>query len=292
MKVLVTGASGFIGSNLVEALSTDFQVLSPTHADLDLLDEVEVARWLGAHRVDAVVHCATKPGHRNAKDPAGLLDANTRMFANLTRAPEACGRVVLLTSGAVYGQRFACVKVREEDLGARVPRDETGYSKYLCARLAERLPWCVELRPFGVFGPGEDWEIRFISNAICKALFGLPITLRQDRRFDYLWVGDLAPIVRHFLVSDARHAAYNATPDAAVPLRALAEKVRDLSGKPLEIRVGAPGEGLEYSGDNGRLRAELPGLQLTPLDRAIERLWAWYAARRDRIDPARLLHDK
>ena len=39
----------------------------------------------------------------------------------------------------------------------------------------------VELRPFGVYGPGEDYAIRFISNACCKALLGMPVTLRRDR---------------------------------------------------------------------------------------------------------------
>ncbi len=126
------------------------------------------------------MHCATKPGHRNAKDPSDVLYANLRMFHNLMRADDAFGRMILLTSGLVYDQRHYVAKMTENDFGAHVPVDESGFSKYLCARQAERLDNVIELRPFGVFGKYEDWEIRFISNAICKALFDFPITHQTE----------------------------------------------------------------------------------------------------------------
>ena len=61
----------------------------------------------------------------------------------------------------------------------------------------------MELRLFGVFGRHEDYAIRFISNAICKTLFDLPITLRQNRTFSYLYVDDLGPIVERCPASNA-----------------------------------------------------------------------------------------
>lgn len=292
MRILVTGSSGFIGRNIVERLASEHQVLAPRHAELDLQDGDAVARYLDAAPVDAVVHSATKPGHRNAKDPAGLLEANTRMFANLTRRRDLCGRVVLLTSGLVYDQRFYSPRMREERFGEHVPADEGGYSKYLCARMAEGLPGAVELRPFGVFGPHEDWEIRFISNAICKCIFDLPITLRQDRLFDYVWVDDLSEVVRRAVLGDLPAGAYNVTPDEAISLRVVAEKVRRASGKDVEIRVARPGVGVEYSGDNARLRQALPGFRFTKVDEAIGRLYRWYDARRAELKSELLLSDK
>jgi UDP-glucose 4-epimerase len=292
MRILVTGSSGFIGRNIVERLASEHQVLAPRHAELDLQDGDAVARYLDATPVDAVVHSATKPGHRNAKDPTGLLEANTRMFANLTRRRDLCGRVVLLTSGLVYDPRFYSPRMREERFGEHVPADEGGYSKYLCARMAEGLPGAVELRPFGVFGPHEDWEIRFISNAICKCIFDLPITLRQDRLFDYVWVDDLTEVVRRAILGDLPAGAYNVTPDATVALRAVAEKVRRISGKSVEIRVAQPGMGVEYSGDNARLKKALPGLSFTGLEQAIGLLYRWYEERRGRLRRELLLSDK
>ena len=76
------------------------------------------------------------------------------------------------------------------------------------------------------------------------------------------------------------------------PAEALARLVRDVSRRDVEIRVAQPGLGVEYSGDNGRLRRALPDLELTPVGRAVETLYRWYEARRDAIDPALLLRDK
>ena len=292
MKVWITGASGFIGRNLVEQLGQEFDLLAPGHAELDLLDEEAVASLLRENPADAVVHCATKPGHRNAKDPTGLLDANTRMFHNIVRNDRAYGKLILLTSGAVYDQRFFAPKMPEQFFGTHVPVDETGYSKYLCARFAAKLDNVVELRPFGVFGQYEDWEIRFISNAICKTLFDLPVTLRQNRRFDYLYVDDLAEVVRHFLLAEDARGAYNVTPDEAVELKALAEMVVGISGKDLPVRIAQPGLGVEYSGDNRRLKAEMPGFPFTPLEHAVRSLYGWYTEHRHLIRRELLLVDK
>ena len=69
-SVFVTGGSGFIGRNLVEALGDEYDILAPSHAELELLDEEAVATYLNRHRVEVVVHCAVRPGHRAARDPS------------------------------------------------------------------------------------------------------------------------------------------------------------------------------------------------------------------------------
>jgi UDP-glucose 4-epimerase len=292
MKVLVTGARGFIGRNLVEQLGPPYVVLAPTHAELDLLDEGAVSAFLRCQAPDAVVHCATKPGHRNAPDPTGLVYANTRMFFNLARCEGLFGRLVVLTSGAVYDQRHYLPKMSESYFDAYVPVDETGYSKSVMARHAALMDRTVELRPFGVFGKHEDWEIRFISNAVCKTLFDLPITLRQDRLFDYVFVDDLVRVIRHFLTHDAKEKAYNVTPDRAVALSDIARMVLEVSGKDLPVLIAQAGMGPEYSGDNSRLKAEIPSFPFTALREAVRSLYGWYSENRGLIRRDLLLVDK
>ncbi|MEK6778394.1 MAG: NAD(P)-dependent oxidoreductase, partial [Candidatus Deferrimicrobiota bacterium] len=62
--------------------------------------------------------------------------------------------------------------------------------------------------------------------------------------------------------------------------------------KDLPIVVALPGMGPEYSGDNGRLRKEIPGLAFTEIGEAIHRLSSWYAERRGSINRDLLLVDK
>lgn len=293
MKVLVTGGSGFIGRNLCSLLPDAFDVLAPPRSELDLLDSAAVRRFLRKNRPDAVVHAATTPGHRNAPPAPDLAARNLRMFLNLFENRGDWGRMVVLGSGLEYDSRACSPKMTEEALGQSVPEDPTGLSKLASARIGRCDPRIVHLLPFGVFGPHEDWEIRFISNAICKALFGIPITLKQNRRFDYVWVGDLVRVVAHFLAAPApAHDVYNVTPDAAVELVEIAQIVLDVCKKNLPIAVAQNGMGPEYSGDNARLRGEILGLDFRPLRDAVAELSDWYRANIGLIRREALLVDK
>jgi UDP-glucose 4-epimerase len=297
MRVMVTGGSGFIGRNLVEYLARSHDVLAPAHSELDLADSEALDAWFARHNVDVVVHGAVRPGHRNAPDPSRQLWTNLRMFYNLVRNSRRFGRLVVLGSGAVYDVAQPLDRVSEEHFGSSLPSDEHGLSKYVIASFLEQARAnveldAVELRLFGVFGRYEDYAIRFISNAICKCLFDLPITLRQNRTFSYLYVDDLGPIVERFLVGGHAQAAYNIVPDWTSDLYNLAEQVKARSGKDLPILVGMPGNGLPYCASNERIRREFADVAFTPTDTAIDDLYRWYEANRAAIDRKALLIDK
>jgi GDP-L-fucose synthase len=292
MNILITGGSGFIGRNIIEYLSKKDAVLAPRHSELELIDENAVRSYFRKNVIDVVIHSAVKPGHRNAKDPSSQLYNNTRMYFNITRNADRYKKMIFIGSGAVYDMRAYQPKMKEEYFDTSVPADEHGFSKYIIAKQIEQSNNAVELRIFGIFGKYEEYAIRFISNAICKVLFDLPITIWQNRRFDCLFIDDLMSVIDHFIGVKAKYSAYNVTPDASIDLYAIAEKVRAKSGKDVKIVVSEPGLGLEYSGDNSRLRSEMPGLSFTPLDHAIARLYDWYAEHLHLIDKNKLLIDK
>jgi len=292
ITILITGGTGFIGRNLVEQLRGKYKVLAPTHQELDLMDEDAVSNFFRNYKFDVVIHGAIKPGHRNAKDPTNLIYPNTRMFFNLIRKSNFFDKMIWLSSGAVYDMRYYQPKMKEEYFDVHVPEDETGYYKYLCAKYAEQCPKIIELRPFGVFGKYEDWEIRFISNAICKTLFDLPITIKQNRRFDYIFIDDLVKVIEYFIEHKPKYKVYNVTPDDSIELKTLAEKIRSYSGKDLEIKIAKPGMGIEYSGSNQRLRDEIPNLCFTEIDGAIAQLYEWYKSHFHLINRDALLKDK
>lgn len=292
MRVLVTGPGGFIGGALAAGLATRHEVLAPFHAELDLTDDDAVRTYLRRHHPDAVVHGAVRPGHRNSPDPTGQLFTNLRMFFNLVRNRESFGRLVFLSSGAVYDTRLSLRRVEEDAFDASVPADEHGFSKYIVARCLEHTENAVELRLFGVFGRGEDYAIRFISNAICKTLFGLPITLRQNRRFSYLYVDDLVPVVEHFLAAAMDSGAYNIVPDDETELLGVAQIVRERSRQDVPILVANEGFGPDYTGANEKLCREMPAVRFTPMEHSVDELYRWYERRRAELDRSLLEVDR
>jgi UDP-glucose 4-epimerase len=289
LKILITGGSGFIGRNLAEQYSGRFEVLAPSRLELDLLDCDAVRGYLELHRFDAVIHAATERSNRMLDGGPELLRRNCRMFFNLTRNSQAFGRMLFLSSGAVYDRAHGHPRMAEEEFDAHVPADDYGFSKYICAKAVDAVENVYELRLFGVFGPYEDWRVRFISNACCRAVWDMPVVIRQNVFFDYLDVADLGWIVEPLLTRNPRHRQYNVCTGRVCDLNTLAQRVVEASGKRLEVIVKYEGMGKEYSGDNSRLMAEISDFHFQEMGESIKRLYRWYDAEKSAINPE-LLH--
>ncbi len=291
IKILIAGGSGFIGRNLVEVLGPHYSVSAPSSAELDLLDAAAVREYLCAHHFDVVVHAASTRSNRRIPAPPDLLDRNLRMFFNLVRNNGLYGKLIHFGSGAEYDRRGLPSRVREDYFDTRVPADPYGFSKYICAKHTERLENAVELRLFAVFGKFEDYTVRFISNACCRALKGLSIVIGQDVAFDYLYVEDLAKITAWFIEHQPRHRAYNVCTGNPVMLSQLAQIVAEISALHPQIRIKRESLGPEYTGDNSLLLNEISGYEFRHAQDSIRELYAWYAARQDEIDAQSLQFD-
>ena len=289
--ILLTGGSGFVGKNILESfLSEKYIIDAPSSRELNVADDKSVAQYFASHHPDVVIHAAVKPGHRNAPDFNNLFFTNTRMFFNLERYSDQYEKMLVIGSGAIYDNRNYRPKVKEEDWKNNIPVDEHGFCKYVCEKVIENSRNIYDLRVFGIFGKYEDYAIRFISNAICKSLFDLPITIKQDRNFDYLYVNDLMPVLDWFISENPLYRSYNVTPDKSVSLYDLALMVREISGAPdLPILLAQRGLGLEYSGDNRRLRSEYTKLAFTPIEESIKQLYNWYFLHKNELNKNHIL---
>ncbi|PIU41260.1 MAG: NAD-dependent dehydratase [Candidatus Omnitrophica bacterium CG07_land_8_20_14_0_80_42_15] len=292
-RILITGSTGFIGRNLNERLRDDYSISAPTHDELELLDALAVAGFLKRNKFTVVIHTATWDATRNSKkDISKTLSNNLKMFSNLIQCNEHYGKLIYYGSGAEYGREHWTPRMREDYFNKYIPGDDYGLSKYTMSKYAERIGNAYNMRLFGVFGKYEDWEIRFISNACCKAVWDLPITVKQNVFFDYLYVNDLAEITKWFIENDPKNKFYNVCTGKVFDLVTLAKKVLAASGKNLKILIGQQGLGKEYSGDNTRLISEIGNYKFQDIDASIKELYNWYLANKRSIPIDRLKTDK
>jgi dTDP-4-dehydrorhamnose reductase len=109
LRIYLTGASGFVGSNLAHVFAHEHgaEVVAPGHEHVDLTDEALVRRSVLATRPDAIVHAAIW------NDPAGLRSDRRRAWGtyvgatrNVVAAANALGaQVVLISTDWVYDGR-------------------------------------------------------------------------------------------------------------------------------------------------------------------------------------------
>ena len=199
-KILITGKSGFIGQNLCAQLAADYKIYAPVSSELDLLDETKTEKYIKENSFDIIIHTATwNATVVSPKDTSKVLKNNLRMFFNIARMNKFYGKMLYLGSGAEFNSRYYISMMKEEYFDSHIPEDDYGLSKYIMSKYAFGSENIYNLRLFGVFGKYEDWRIRFISNACCKAVFDMPITIKQNRIMDYLYIDDFVKIIRWFI---------------------------------------------------------------------------------------------
>ncbi len=289
-KVLITGTTGFIGKNLKEKLSKRYDVYTPTHEELDLLCEDIVKNYMEKYHFDVVIHTANINNTRNKlTSPYESLDGNLRMFYNLVRCKDYYGKMYYFGSGAEYDMQHYIPAMKEEYFDTHVPKDAYGFSKYVMSKSCRPDENIYDLRLFGVYGKYEEWERRFISNAICRALKGMDITIQKNVYFDYLWVDDLCDIMQWFIVNEPQYHHYNVCRGSKIDLYSLAYMVRKILDVNCDIIVNESGWKLEYSGDNTRLLAEMGNYRFTGFEESIYKLCEYYKVNINKINSDMLI---
>ena len=275
--ILITGGSGYIGTNVREHLNQNYSVFVPGHRELDLVDSTAVERYFKTHRIDVVINCAVVGGSRAEEHVGGSVATNLRMFFNLVRSRKYFKKMIHLGSGAEYDKSRFLRSVSEDDFGKRVPADDYGFYKYVCGQYIENsADNIVNLRIFGLFGPGEDYRLRFISNMLVRSVLGMPLEMNQDAYFDYVYIKDFVRIVEHFIQYSGKYRSYNIGTGKRVRLSAIAQKMRDISGTKKPITIKKKGLNKEYTCDATRLLSELGGFQFTDFNEALRELYKWY----------------
>lgn len=282
-RILLTGAGphGFVGRNIAPALRERYEVFTPSSRELNLCNYDLLARYVDNHRIDTVIHSALQsPVHTGSED---IMLHDLQMFYHVDKLSGQLEKVLYFGSGAEFDKRLPMESIREEALGRSVPAAYYGLEKYLMALHARSSRNIYNLRLFGIFGKYEHWQSKFISNLCCKAMYNLPLSIRQDCMFDYLYAEDLAPIVIWFLEHEPKYHDYNVCTGRPVSLREIADTILEVSGKTLPVEVAKAGWNLPYTADNSRLKAEMGTIPLRDLKDATAELYIYYQTHKSEI---------
>jgi len=275
-RILLTGGGGFVGRNLIEQYGEAYHFFAPTHKDLDLTDAAAVAAYVKVNPVDLVIHAANIGGNSKTRDLQNIVEINLRMFFAIAQLASKVERIIFLGSGAEYGKQDNIAHVKESDFGARMPADSYGFYKYACSKFIEKSDNIVNLRIFGLYGPHEDRDIRFISQTILKGMRGEPLTIYQNVRFEYMHIDDLLAVIGHFIERKPKEKFYNMGVNDPVDLLTLVADVEAAIGKKIIYTVAKPGMASEYTCDSNRLIQEVPDLVFVNRREAIRKLYDWY----------------
>jgi len=293
-RILLLGESGFIGKNLLEFLGKYeylYRICVSTTNGFNILDDQTVKKQLEKQRYDVIIHAAVyNPRVDPNKDPSKELDKNLRMFFNFERYQNLYGKMLYFGSGAEFDKRGEICMVDESEAGNGIPATDYGLYKYIINRSIQQSENIYNLRIFGLFGKYENWKKTFISGACCKALKGLPITIRQNVYLDYLCIDDFCKIVKWFIDNDIKHRVYNVASGKRKDLLTIAKIVKKVSGKQLPIYVCKDGFANEYSANNQRFLNEYGKFTFTPIEDAIRDLYVWYKNHKGDIDLYSLLY--
>ena len=276
-RVLITGAGGFIGRNLIEQLNEEYEIFPVSHQNMDLLDEKQVEGLFRKENIDVVIHSATQGTLGRGKEYEDmLLKNNLQMFLNLERCHCAYGKMFILGSGAEYDKRQDLSLVKEEQFGNSIPVDNYGLSKYLMSKIILQSDNIYNLRLFGIFGKYENYNYRFISNIICKALQGLDISIRQNVLFDYLYIKDFCKIMTRFMELNPKFKCYNVCTGKKYDIVGIAKEILRQTKSTSSFQVENSGWNKEYTGDNGKMLEEIGTIEFTPMEQAIVELIEYY----------------
>jgi UDP-glucose 4-epimerase len=311
-RILVTGATGFIGSRVTRLLLTEghtVAVLMRPQSDTwrisdvlsrltvlrtDLAGLCEEPRAIHEFAPEKVLHLAwIGVGNQDRNQPEQL--SNIRLSFELLRHATAAGCKVYvgLGSQAEYGPKGELLR---ED-AACFPTTVYGAAKLchcleaeaFCRKHDVRFVW---LRLFSSYGPGDDpsWMISYVTRSLLRG--ERPALTLGEQKWDFLYADDAAEAIVRAAESPLAQGVYNLGSGEAYPLRSVIEQIRDYIDPRLELGFGEvpyrADQVMWLQADISRLTADSGWHPRTSIQDGLRRVVDWHASQLHASEGARV----
>lgn len=265
MKILLTGAAGFIGRRVLERLEPGHEIAAVVRRAPDASREWVVldlaqppVRAKLPERVDAVIHLAQSRRYREFPEGAEDIHAiNVDSTFRMLEYARAAGAqsFVLASTGGIYGYSY-------EALAESSPASPLNFyltSKHLAESLvANYQPFfrTILFRFFFVYGPGQSRML--VPSLLEKVRKGDQITIagRPGQRINPIYVDDAVEVFAPALGLD-RSDVFNVAGDEIVSIRDLVAVIEEATGEPAHVRHIEPEHEGDLVGDNSRMKEVL-----------------------------------
>ena len=194
-KILITGASDFVGGRAFLALKESFELVTPRHAELDITSREEVERFIETEKPDAILHLAaiSNTGYCEEHPDESYL-VNVVSVENLAAASQKYGaKLVWFSSDQVYNGNLES-GLLTEDIPV-TPENHYGRHKLLAEqRSLEICPNSVALRATWMYDdikPGMKTHGNFVLNFKNAIKNGTPLRFATREFRGITWVEEV-----------------------------------------------------------------------------------------------------
>ncbi len=292
-KVLITGASGFIGRQVThEMIKRGYTVYAPSIApvlpaqeglvqqELDFFNEAALEKYLKENQFENLIHLAWYVGPKSHMSPANADWLNLSL--NLIKLFAQYGGKKFLGAGSVSEYDFSCGLLREDitpltnpSLYGKCKTALYSVGAELCRQAGIDFKWA---RIFNLYGPYER-AVRLMPSVICSMLKGEDVRVSPCTKFlDYLHVEDTARGIAALFDSQVQ-GAVNISSGQPVQLRAIVEEIARLTHFKGNILWGALEENFAdpvLVGSNTRLTQEVGWTPKYTLTTGLEQTINWW----------------
>lgn len=183
MRILITGANGYVGSSLHNALKDKYDVTAITRDSFDLTNPVAMFKFFQSRQpFDVVLHCAVAGAKNPRSTDWGIADGNLIIYYNLLQSKNHYKRLIHFGSGAE----------------TYLPKTPYGYSKKVIAKSILHQDNFYNLKIFGVFDENE-LDTRFIKANIKRYIKKEPMHINEVKFMDFFYMEDLISVVKYYI---------------------------------------------------------------------------------------------